>query len=195
MGIGEVVAGAGRPGRAVFLDRDGVINATIPRTTRKGPGNGPPWSLAELAISPDAHASFSRLAAAGFRLIVVTNQPDIARGDLGRGTLAEINRAIWRALPMLDRRFLVCMHDDQDDCFCRKPKPGMLVAAASQYGLDLASCYLIGDRYKDVEAAHNAGCRAVWLRAIRHEERLPARAAEYEAATLTEAADWIVSQG
>lgn len=191
MGIGEV---AGGRRRAVFLDRDGVLNATIPRTTAKGPGNGPPWSLAELAIAPDAAASLGRLAAAGFRLIVVTNQPDIARGDLGRGTLAEINRAIWRALPMLDRRFLVCMHDDRDDCFCRKPKPGMLLAAAAQHGLDLASSFLIGDRYKDVDAAHNAGCRAVWLRAVRHNERSPARAAECEVSTLTEAADWIVGQ-
>ncbi|MCC6538372.1 MAG: HAD-IIIA family hydrolase [Bryobacterales bacterium] len=186
MGVGEV----GRLRRAVFLDRDGVINRTIPR---KG-GYGPPWSVEQLELAPDAPAAVSSLARAGFVLVVVTNQPDIARLDLDRGTLNEINAAIRRALPEL-AGFLVCMHDDRDNCFCRKPKPGMLQAAALRYGLDLAESYMVGDRYKDVEAGQNAGCRTVWIREIAHAERAPQRPADCEVQTLGEAAGWILGRG
>lgn len=182
------------PGRAIFLDRDGVLNQTVLRTVKGKKGFGPPWSLDQLVIAPDAPASLERLARAGYRLIVVTNQPDIARMDLDRGTLAEINAAMHRTLPMLYRRFFVCMHDNADDCFCRKPKPGMLVSAAAQFGLDLAACYMVGDRAKDVEAGHNAGCRTVWIKAVGHDEPGPARPAHFETQSLTQATDWILSR-
>jgi len=188
VGIGEVTARPPRA-RAVFLDRDGVLNHMVERRGQ----HGPPWSLEQLEIAPDASESLGRLHRAGFRLIVVTNQPDIARGDLDRATLNQINAEVHRRLPMLDRPFMVCQHDNADHCQCRKPRPGMLTGAALRLGLDLPSCYMVGDRYKDVEAGHSAGCRTVWIRAVGHREQEPSKPAHREVQSLGEAAGWILT--
>jgi D-glycero-D-manno-heptose 1,7-bisphosphate phosphatase len=167
--------------RAVFLDRDGVIT----------PHQNAPRTLAEMQIDPDAPAVLARLKAAGFLLLVVTNQPDVARGVTPKGEVEAMHAALCRSLP-LDSCY-VCYHDDGDNCACRKPRPGMLHDAAAEHGIDLAASFLIGDRWRDVDAGAAAGCRTVWIdRGYR--ERPPDHAPDARATTLAEAAQWILKQ-
>lgn len=178
-------AGAsGRP-RAVFLDRDGVLNRAVVREGQPYP----PASAAELEIFPEACGELAGLKRRGFLLIVVTNQPDVARGAQTRAAVEEIHRAMRAALPLDDIR--VCWHDDPDGCACRKPRPGLLTAAAGDYGIDLARSYIIGDRWRDIDAGHNAGCSAVLID-YGYRERAPERPAEARVSSLTGAVRWIL---
>src|SRR3990167_9609315 len=165
--------------QAVFLDRDGVINQAIVRNGKPYP----PHTLAELVLTPDALPSLTQLKAAGFLLIVVTNQPDITRGDLSYETLAQIHHVLSMQLP-LDEIF-VCVHDDIDCCNCRKPKPGLLQQAAEKYNLDLTTCYMIGDRWRDIEAGQQACCKTIWINRGYH-EKTPTHF-DFSAPTLTAA--------
>lgn len=143
---------------AVFLDRDGVLNkSTI------GPDGvlHPPSDLSEFVLADDAVEACRELHALGFLLVVVTNQPDVARGVQRREVVEEMNRRLRQAAQVDDIR--VCYHDDADGCDCRKPKPGLLTGAARDLGIDLASSYMIGDRWRDVEAGVGAGCTTVLI--------------------------------
>jgi D-glycero-D-manno-heptose 1,7-bisphosphate phosphatase len=143
--------------RAVFLDRDGVISKAIVRAGRPYP----PASVAELEILPGVPDALERLKRASFVLIVVSNQPDVARGTTSRAEVEEINRTLARALPI--DGFQVCYHGSDDDCDCRKPKPGMLLTAAQEWKIDLLSSYMVGDRWRDIEAGKRAGCRTFFI--------------------------------
>jgi D-glycero-D-manno-heptose 1,7-bisphosphate phosphatase len=140
---------------AVFLDRDGVLNRTV---VRDGVPH-PPDSLAEFELLPGVPAALTRLSEAGWPLIVVTNQPDVARGTQTRERVEEINAWIRENLPVLD--VLTCYHDNADECSCRKPKPGMLLEAARRWQLDLARSFMVGDRWSDIAAGQAAGCRTL----------------------------------
>lgn len=147
--------------RAVFLDRDGVLNRPVIRQGRPHP----PASVADFAIYEDAAAGCARLKATGFLLVVVTNQPDVGRGTQSRSEVEAMHAKLRRTLPMLDC-IDVCWHagaSHGDPCDCRKPRPGMLLRTAAAFQLDLARSYLIGDRWRDVDCAHAAGCRAVFI--------------------------------
>jgi D-glycero-D-manno-heptose 1,7-bisphosphate phosphatase len=148
-------SGSGR--RAVFLDRDGVINEALVIGGRPYS----PRSLAQLKILPGVGEALDLLRAAGFLNIIVTNQPDIASGALSRETLDVMHAELRARLPIDDIR--VCCHGERDDCACRKPKPGMLLDAARERGIDLARSFLVGDRWRDVAAAQAAGCQALFL--------------------------------
>ena len=178
MGIGEV--------KAVFLDRDGVLNRFFLRdgTPR------PPHGLDELAIYPDAAGALRRLKQAGYLLIVVTNQPDIARGTETRAAVDGINGALGAALPIDE--FVVCPHDNADHCACRKPKPGMVVEAAARHAVDLGRSFLIGDRWRDIDCGASAGVRTVFID-HGYGERAPQHAPDFVAGSVGEAADWILS--
>ena len=142
----------GDTGRAaVFLDRDGVLN----EVRMEGATASTPRTVAELRILPTAKADLGRLREAGYVLLVVSNQPDVARGDLSLDAVEEINRALRTALP-IDAVY-VCPHDTRDGCACRKPKPGLIRAGAREWGVDLARSWLIGDRWVDLAAAEAAG--------------------------------------
>jgi len=144
--------------RAVFLDRDGVINRASVREGKPYP----PASLSELEILPGVSEAMRRLEAAGFRLIVVTNQPDVARGTQSRETVEAMHTLLLKAgLPIT--AFYVCYHDGPDNCDCRKPRPGLLVAAGLDHHLDLKRSYLVGDRWRDIEAGQRAGCQAFFV--------------------------------
>jgi D-glycero-D-manno-heptose 1,7-bisphosphate phosphatase len=143
--------------QAVFLDRDGVLNVATVRDGRPYP----PASLAELKLCPGVEGACARLKEAGFLLIMTTNQPDIARGTATFAEINEINRVIQARLDLDDIR--VCPHDDADRCDCRKPKPGLILAAARDLGIDLHSSFMVGDRWRDVAAGHAAGCRTVFI--------------------------------
>lgn len=141
------------PRRAVFLDRDGVLNRTFERdgTTH------PPRDCVEFELLPGVADATDRLAQAGLPLIVVTNQPDVARGVQTRAGVEEIHSLIRSNLPILD--ILTCYHDVPDDCACRKPRPGLLRTAAQRWRLDLSRSFLVGDRWSDVAAGQAVGCR------------------------------------
>lgn len=142
--------------RAVFLDRDGVLNRALP----EGRSTRPPRSLDELEVLPGVPEALRRLQAAGFVLVGVSNQPDLARGLTSAARVGELNAALLARLPGLVD-ILVCPHDDADACACRKPRPGLLLEAARRFGLDLSRSALVGDRWSDVEAGRAAGCRTV----------------------------------
>lgn len=142
---------------AVFLDRDGVLVET---TVREGVPH-PPAKLSEVRIVDEVSRTLFNLGAAGYLLIVVTNQPDVARGTQTRSEVEKINRLLMRTMPI--DRIYVCYHDSADQCACRKPAPGMLSDAANDFGIDLARSYMIGDRWSDVEAGRRAGCRTILI--------------------------------
>ena len=179
MGIG--------PLKAVFLDRDGVLNRAILREGKPHP----PDTVEELEILPDVPEALAALKAGGFLLLVVTNQPDVARGTQQRSTVEAIHSTLAAALPIDD--FFVCYHDDRDGCDCRKPKPGLMVQAAGKYGVDLGASYLIGDRWRDIDAGRAAGCRAIWIDRG-YSERGPSEPPAARVKSCLEAAHWILDQ-
>jgi len=143
--------------RAVFLDRDGVVNRVILK-------NGKPFSPRKIEefVFCDGIADFlieSRKA--GFLNIIFTNQPDIARGLIDSQTLDSINDLIKKNLVVDD--ILICPHDDADNCACRKPKPGMLNNAARKWKIDLDGSFVIGDQWKDTQAGKAVGCTTILL--------------------------------
>lgn len=140
---------------AVFLDRDGTLN----RAYTDGELTIPPGSVAELEILPGVEDALVQLKQAGFALVVVTNQPDVSRGTQTRAAVEAINEHLARQLPIDE--IVCCYHDDADQCACRKPKPGMLVDSAARRGLRLNASYMIGDRWRDIEAGRRAGCTTI----------------------------------
>jgi D-glycero-D-manno-heptose 1,7-bisphosphate phosphatase len=139
--------------RAVFLDRDGVINRALVREGRPYP----PQRLDELELLPGVVDAAISLRAAGFVLVVVTNQPDLARGIQRREVVEAMHERIRYLVPV--HGFKVCDHGDAECCSCRKPRPGMLLEAAAEWSLDLRRSYMVGDRWRDVSAGRAAGCR------------------------------------
>jgi len=172
--------------RAVFLDRDGVINASVVRNGKPYP----PASAAEMEILPGVGDALAKLRAAGFDLIVVTNQPDVARGTQSREAIDAMHDRLQHELA-LDAIY-ACFHDDADACACRKPKPGLLLNAARDRGIDLATSFMVGDRWRDTDAGLAAGCRAIFIDRG-YSERKPERFA-VNVAGLPEAAAWILEQ-
>jgi len=172
--------------RAVFLDRDGVINRAVVRDGRPFP----PATEAELEILPGVAAALARLREAGFRLIVVTNQPDVARGTQRREVVDRMHARLAAALPIDE--FRVCDHDDADGCACRKPKPGLIEAAARDAGVALAESFMVGDRWRDVEAGQRAGCATIFIDRGYHERR--PETADAVVGSLPDAADWILTR-
>ena len=145
--------------RAVFLDRDGVINRALERDGKPYP----PTSLAEFEILPEVPAACAKLKAADFLLVVTTNQPDVGRGTLAKEVVEKIHAHMLAQLPI--DRVEVCFHPGKvlSDCECRKPKPGMLLQAARELGIDLAQSWMVGDRWRDVDCGHAAGCKTIFI--------------------------------
>jgi D-glycero-D-manno-heptose 1,7-bisphosphate phosphatase len=173
--------------RAVFLDRDGVINAAVVRDGKPYP----PARVEDVEILPGVADALAHLRAAGFALIVVTNQPDVARGTQTRAAVDAIHDRLATELP-LDAVY-ACCHDDADACACRKPAPGLLRDAARDHGLDLAGSFMVGDRWRDTDAGAAAGCRTIFVDRG-YAERRP-HAFDAKVASLPEAAAWILSRG
>ncbi len=175
-----------RARRAVFLDRDGVLNEPVVRDGKPYP----PARAEDLRISPGAPAALAALRAAGFVLICVTNQPDVGRGTTPLVTVDEIHMRLRGELPLDD--VIVCTHDDRDGCECRKPKPGMVHDGAARFGIDLKRSYLIGDRWRDIDAGAAANCRTVLIDRD-YDERESTVPPNARVATILEAAAWIIA--
>lgn len=170
--------------RAVFLDRDGVVNRAVLRDGKPYP----PSTLADLRLLPGVREACRMLREAGFALILITNQPDIARGTANASEVGEMHSRLRRFLQLDDVR--VCPHDDDARCDCRKPKPGLLLEAAQTLGIDLASSFVVGDRWRDVEAGQRAGCQTLFVD-YGYRERQP-DGPFTRVRSLLEAANWIL---
>jgi len=143
--------------KAIFLDRDGVINKVLLN-------NGKPFSprkFEEFELLPEVEKVLNSFKDIGFINIVITNQPDIARGLMRMKELDKMHLLIRKRLPVED--ILVCPHDDIHDCNCRKPKPGMIIEAAERRSINLKKSFLIGDTWKDIEAGKAAGCKTILI--------------------------------
>ena len=143
--------------RAVFLDRDGVINRAVVRESKPYP----PANLSEIEILPGVLEALNSLHLKGWLLIVVTNQPDVARGTTALSDVEAINYHLQQCLPIDE--FRVCYHDNHSCCDCRKPLPGLLTAAALAHDIDLNKSFMVGDRWRDIEAGNHAGCKTFFI--------------------------------
>ncbi len=173
--------------RAVFLDRDGVI--VIPEF-RDGRSFAP-RSIEDFRIYPEAAAALEDLRAAGFALVVVTNQPDVGCGLISADALEAMHAELNSALPI--DRIEVCTHGRDEGCQCRKPAPAMLQSAAAAMGLDLRASFMVGDRASDVEAGKRAGCRTIFIDQSYEQESAPSDP-DFVCGGLGAAAGWILSR-
>jgi D-glycero-D-manno-heptose 1,7-bisphosphate phosphatase len=134
-----------------------VINRAIVRDGKPYP----PASLAELEILPGVHEALQKLHDANYLLVVVTNQPDVARGISKREDVELMNTFLASKLPIDDIK--TCYHDSEDKCNCRKPLPGALLEAARAHNIDLSNSFMVGDRWRDIEAGASAGCKTFFI--------------------------------
>ncbi len=172
--------------RAVFLDRDGVLVVPEFRDGR----SFAPRTLEDFGFYDAAKACVERLRAADYRLVVVTNQPDVGAGLIARSVVEEMHRRLLSELPVDEIE--VCYHTRDDACACRKPRPGMLLSAAAKLGLDLSRSVMIGDRASDVDAGKAAGCRTVFID-LGYREPRP-EGADFVVTSLSEATEIVLNE-
>jgi len=174
--------------KAVFLDRDGVINRALVRDGQPYP----PSSLNDFEILPGVDEACRRLKQAGFLLVVATNQPDVGRGTLAQSVVEAIHAHMRRVLPI--DRVEVCYHPGHGEfeCDCRKPRPGMLLRAARDLGIDLARSWMVGDRWRDIDCGQAAGCRTIFIDCGYAEELK--QEPEFRCGSLSEATRIILSE-
>ena len=189
--------------RAVFLDRDGVLVEDVGLMTRPG----------QIRLLPGVAGALALLKGAGFKLLVVSNQAVVARGLADeaevRALQAEVEaRLVLEGAPALDG-FYFCPHHPNAtleryrmDCSCRKPRPGLLLQAAGEHGIDLAGSFMIGDRATDLVAGADAGCRTILVRTGQHDapaietsEPIRAIAPDFTCEGLPGAAAWLLGPG
>jgi D-glycero-D-manno-heptose 1,7-bisphosphate phosphatase len=162
--------------RCVFLDRDGVLNRALVRDGKPYP----PASVDDFVVLPGVAEALAQLRNAAFLLVVVTNQPDVARGTQRRDVVEAVHARLQRELPLDE---IVVCYEDGADCPYRKPNPGMLLAAAVKHRIDLPASFMVGDRWRDVEAGARAGCRTVFLD-YGYQEKRPQAAPDHIAESL-----------
>ncbi len=169
---------------AVFFDRDGVLNESIVRDNQAFG----PLTLDQFRIFDYTAPQVRRLKEAGYLCIVFTNQPDVARGILSPMILNEMHNVLKKNVDLDD--LFVCLHEDKDDCLCRKPKPGMILEAAKKWNVNLSQSFAIGDRWRDIDAGNASGCRTILV------ERPYSRCetADFSVSHLVEAVDIILRE-
>ena len=143
--------------KAIFLDRDGTLNKAYIK-------NGlpiSPSSLNKFKIIKGVKKSINRLKKLNFLCILITNQPDVFRGKISKKTVVKMNSYIKKKIKLDD--MFVCYHDNEHNCNCRKPKPGLLVKASKKWKIDLNKSFMIGDRWKDILAGKKVGCKTIFI--------------------------------
>ena len=170
--------------KAIFLDRDGVIN----QVNLVNGKPHPPKDLSELILLPKVPEALQLLKDVGYLLIVITNQPDVVRGKTKIETVEAINQFLKDSLPIDD--IFTCYHDDIEDCNCRKPRPGNILQAADQYNINILGSFMIGDRWRDIEAGESAGCKTFFID-YSYQEKQP-ESYDYKVKSLYEAAKIIL---
>lgn len=178
MGVGSKIKS-----KVIFLDRDGVLNKAIVKNGKPYP----PSKIEELEILPGVYEGIQLLKHSGFKLIVITNQPDVARGVTTIEVVNEINNSIIKQLEVDE--IICCFHDDSENCECRKPKPGMILQALKKWDIDLSVSYLIGDRWRDIQTAKNIGLTSILIKYDYDEKKINA---DFECSNLEEAANFIL---
>lgn len=143
--------------KAVFLDRDGILNKAVIIDRKPFP----PVTIKELEIPEGVKEGLLLLKKAGYLLIVITNQPDVSRKTTTEKCVSEMNEFLRNELPLDD--IFCCFHDGNDNCSCRKPKPGMVFSASKKWNIDLSMSFLIGDRWRDIETGKNSGVRTILI--------------------------------
>lgn len=171
---------------AVFFDRDGVLNKAVVGAGRPYP----PGDASEFALEEGASEAVERLAAQFAYRFVVSNQPDVARGTARREDVEALNARLNELLDIT--KFYTCFHDDADRCRCRKPLPGMLELAAREYDIDLTASFMVGDRWRDIDAGAAAGCTTILIDRD-YDERAPVERPDIIVRSITEAADAILA--
>ena len=171
---------------AVFLDRDGVVNAVKLKNRKPYP----PSNLDELIILDGVRESVKKFELNGLTVVVVTNQPDITNGHTTFKIVKEIHQRIAQLTGL--RYFYVCHHNSEAQCLCRKPKPGLLTNAASDLKLDLKNSFMVGDRWRDVEAGASAGCKTFFI-SYGYKEQYP-KIQDFIVASLSEAGKIILGE-
>ena len=177
---------------AIFLDRDGTLNQPVVRAGKPFP----PATLAEFVLFPGTLKACAQLKAAGFALVVATNQPDVARGTQTQAVIEAMHARLKELVPILDRievAYAPGQGVPHPEDYRRKPAPGMLTDAAQALGLDLAASWMVGDRAGDIEAGHAAGCRTILID-HGYAEKAPARPPHFTVRSLPEAAGIILAQ-
>ncbi len=172
--------------RAVFLDRDGVINKAHMVDGKPYP----PHNLDELELIPGVDHAILQLRDHDYFCIVITNQPDVTRGRTSRETVESINQFLIQNLAI--HEIISCYHDDHENCDCRKPKPGSLLKAALKYNIDLNKSFMVGDRWRDIEAGENAGCKTFFID-YQYNEKQPQNPT-YKVASLTDVVNIILNE-
>jgi D-glycero-D-manno-heptose 1,7-bisphosphate phosphatase len=143
--------------KSVFFDRDGIINKALVKNNKPYS----PLTVKEFKFTDYIKLGCEALERAGFFLFIVTNQPEISRGNLQQNELNLINLLIYQTLPV--KEILVCPHSHEDLCSCRKPSAKMISDAANSYNIDLKNSWLIGDRWKDIDCGFKAGCKTIFV--------------------------------
>lgn len=145
------------PQPAVFFDRDGVLIETAVR-------DGKPYAIRDikdLVILPDASAVIKQFKHAGYKIVVVTNQPDVGNGLVAQSVVEEMHATLLGELQI--DLIKACYHQQGSGCNCRKPNTGMFIEAAAQLNIDLANSIMIGDRSSDIQAGQAAGCFTIFI--------------------------------
>ncbi len=179
---------------AVFVDRDGTINVE----------RGYLCNLDEIALLPRTGEALRLLNRLDIPVIVITNQSALGCGLMKLEQLEAVNATLWQALQQAQAHYdalYYCPHnpDQAPPCTCRKPQPGLLLQAAFDLGLDLHQCFMVGDKYSDLEAGRACGCQTVlvrtgWGERTYREMTLQGCESDYVASTLLEASQWIAVQ-
>lgn len=146
---------------AIFLDRDGTLNRQVIRDGKPYP----PSTLEDFRLFPDVPAACAQLAAAGFVLVVATNQPDVGRGTQSQAIVESMHARLQQLVPQIER-VEVCFAPGRNEMPPdprRKPEPGMLLDAALELGLDLKRSWMVGDRWRDIDCGKRAGVRTVFI--------------------------------
>jgi D-glycero-D-manno-heptose 1,7-bisphosphate phosphatase len=144
--------------RAVFFDRDGVLNSVVLRDGR----SYAPLNLNEFHIDPEAPEAVERIRAAGLETVVVTNQPELSVGTLDQSVYDAMHEQIRTSLGI--NNFYVCPHTSDSGCVCHKPAPGLILDACQALGVEASGSYMIGDRWRDIGAGKAAGCLTILIK-------------------------------
>lgn len=191
MGEHALTTTAAVPRRAVFLDRDGTLNAPVVRDGKPYAPTNPD----EFVLLPGVDAACRRLHAAGFVLVVATNQPDVGRGLMAAAAVEAMHDRLRRAIPEI-ARIETCVAPGRGtphaEDYRRKPEPGMLTDAARALNLDLAHSWMVGDRWRDIECGHRAGCGTILIDWA-YEEEAEGRPPHHRVRDLTAAAAIILA--
>lgn len=171
--------------KAIFLDRDGVINQMIFRMGKPRA----PYELSDLELFPGVLEAVARFKSQGYLTIIVTNQPDVARGWVTMDKVVAVNSRIHQLLQVDEIK--CCFHVEKDNCDCRKPRPGMLLEAARDWNIDCQKSFMVGDRYSDIEAGRSAGCQTILIGA--GDDGVEKISPDHQSESLLQATDWILS--